>query len=212
MDLSPESLDRHPFRIRKRGYDIMQVRKLLHEIGEELRARHRVSEDLADDSDPRATAEHEAREILARAERRAEAIVADAQNRASGSAIPGSRVEEMLAEAQQEAARIVDEAEVTARERSATVLAEAQLKLDRLIDRERDVAARLRLSEQRLRELSGGEIVAGGRDLRSASQPSDATDDVIDLDEPGRRRGDDSFADFVKAAVREEIGSSGSTP
>lgn len=207
MDLSPEHLDRHPFRIRKRGYDIMQVRKLLREIGEELRARQRVRDDLAVDASPRATAEREAEEILARAERRADAIVTEAQNPAAGPG--GSGSEEILAEAREEAARIVEQAEATARERSAVVLAEAQLKLDRLIDRERDVAARLRLSEQRLRELSAGEIVAGGRDLRRATSSPSAASDVVELDESGRPS-DDSFADFVKAAVREEIGANSS--
>ena len=65
MDLSPEHLDRHPFRIRKRGYDIMQVRKLLREIGEELRARQRVREGLAEEDDPRLAAERESIEIVA---------------------------------------------------------------------------------------------------------------------------------------------------
>jgi len=146
VDLSPESLDRHPFRIRKRGYDIMQVRKLLREIGDEMRARQRVREALGEESDPRARAEQEAEEILTRAEVRADELVTEARSSSFGLAMAGSLPEEILAEAREEARRIVDEAEATALERSSAVLAEAQLRLDRLIDRERDVAARLRLS------------------------------------------------------------------
>ncbi|NNK91322.1 MAG: hypothetical protein HKO87_02715 [Acidimicrobiia bacterium] len=204
MDLNPESLDRHPFRIRKRGYDIMQVRKLLREVGEEMRARQRARDGLAADSDPRARAEREAEEVLARAEARADEIVIQSRQRSSRTALAGSLPEQIVEDARIEAARLIDEAEATARERSTAVLAEAQIRLDRLIDRERDVVARLRLAEQRLRELSADEIVAGGRDLRSSRPEPRSDDGVIEFGAVEVGSGD-SLAAFMKAAVRDEI-------
>lgn len=205
MDLSPEHLDRHPFRIRRRGYDIMQVRKLLREIGEEMRARQRVRDELPEETDPVARAEHEAATILARAETRADEILAEARLRSRSPGVAAPEPDEIVADARTEATRIIDEAEVVARDRSASVIAEAQLRLDGLIDKERDVAARLRVTELRLRELSDEEITAGGRDLvaQGRSAPGDAAE-IIELNaSDGTDR--DSLATFMKHAVRGEI-------
>lgn len=205
MDLSPEHLDRHPFRIRKRGYDIMQVRKLLREIGEEMRTRQRVREGLHDEADPLERAERESQEIVARAEARADEILADARMHSQGPGVAGLSPEELIARARAEAEHIIDEAEESARDRSGAVIAEAQIRLDRLIDRERDVAARLRVTEQRVRELSGEEITAGGRDLKH-SLPAESSDaDVIELNAIDDGTAADSLASFMKAAVRLEI-------
>lgn len=205
MDLSPEHLDRHPFRIRRRGYDIMQVRKLLREIGEELRARQSLRDQLGEDADPRALAEREAAEIVARAEARADRILADA----SGTPPPVDlEAETLLEDARAQAARIVEDAEAAARERSRVVLADAQVRLDRLIDRERDLTAKLRVTEQRLRELSGGEITAGGRDLGGMESHRA---EVIELTPASRSEleresaVDDSFAEFMKSTLRQEL-------
>jgi len=60
--------------------------------------------------------------------------------------------------------------------------------------------------------VSGGEIVAGGRDLRS-SRPEDPGDvAVIEFDAAGAAPDPDSLAAFVKAAVRDEIEAGGSRP
>lgn len=37
MHLTPEQIERHPFRMRKRGYDISQVRELLRDIAAQMR-------------------------------------------------------------------------------------------------------------------------------------------------------------------------------
>ena len=205
MDLSPEHLDRHPFRIRKRGYDIMQVRKLLREVGEELRARQQVKDEIGEADDPRAMAEREALEIVARAESRADEIIADAEDNAVR---PDSIADEVIAVARAEAVRLIEDAEATARERCDVVIAEAQARLDRLIDQERDLATRLRHTEHRLRELSGPEREASHHGLRPRELEDGA--EVIDLTAvPDRTAAEsaerDDFADLVKDAVLRDL-------
>jgi vacuolar-type H+-ATPase subunit H len=180
----------------------MQVRKLLREIGEEVRARQRVRDDLHDEIDPRARAELEAEQIVARAEAAADGIVAEAQAQAA----PADRsADEIVADAHREAERIIEEAEQAARNRTDVVLSEAQMRLDRLLDRERDLTARLRLAEQRLSELAVGEMTAGGRDLLAATTAI-GRDDAEVLELTTDEKSDESFAAFMKAALRDEVG------
>lgn len=119
MHLTPEQIDRHPFRMARRGYDIVQVRDFLREIATEMRERQQVRERLA-------AAESQTQvddgEIVARAEARAAEILADAERAAE---------------------ELVEGAEVRARERSDVVLSEAQTRLDGLLAEEQNVKARL---------------------------------------------------------------------
>lgn len=119
MHLTPEQIDRHPFRMARRGYDIVQVRDFLREIATEMRERQQVRERLA-------AAESETQvedgEIVSRAQ---------------------ARAAEIIAEAERSAEELVEEAEVRARERSDVVLSEAQSRLDDLLAEEQKTKARL---------------------------------------------------------------------
>ncbi len=157
MHLTPEQIDRQPFRMRKRGYDIMQVRNFLREISDEMRARQRVRDQLGTQDDPVAIATTQADEIVAAAEVRAEEIVAEAHERADGTNLDEARAEakqlreqarldavSIRAEAQESAEQLAAEAEDNARRRSYEVLQETQTRLDGLLAQEREVHRRLR--------------------------------------------------------------------
>ena len=134
MHLTPEQIERQPFRMQKRGYDIADVRDFLREISGEMRerqaARQRAGElppshpdhaadvladaariRTADESDAEATkqqAEVAAAKIVADAEAQANALIADASSKA----------------------------ESDARERSDVVLTASQSRLEQLLEKE----------------------------------------------------------------------------
>jgi len=206
MHLTPEQIDRQPFRMRKRGYDIMQVRNFLREIADEMRARQRVRDQLGTEDDPVAIATAQADEIIAAAEVRAEEIVAEAQAVAGGTDLEAARVEAqsvldeartdaaaIRTEAQESAEQLASEAEDAARRRSDEVLRDTQTRLDGLLAQEREVHRRLRTT---LDDLQG-----------TIGDPVD--DDVaVDLDElPDAEpvAADGSLAEFMKAALRNEV-------
>ena len=79
MHLTPEQIERQPFKMGRRGYDIQQVRDFLREIAAEMRARQEVRERLAETGEESAVAEDRAHSIIAEAQATADQIVADAQ-------------------------------------------------------------------------------------------------------------------------------------
>ncbi len=119
MHLTPEQIDRHPFRMARRGYDIVQVRDFLREIATEMRERQQVRERLAE---AEGDAQVDNGEIVARAQERADQI---------------------LAKAERDAEALIEDAEVRARERSDIVLSEAQSRLDDLLEQQRAATERL---------------------------------------------------------------------
>jgi DivIVA domain-containing protein len=206
MHLTPEQIDRQPFRMRKRGYDIMQVRNFLREIADEMRARQRVRDELGTEDDPVAIATTQADEIIAAAEVRAEEIVAAAQVKVSGTDLDAAReeAEQLRDEARKEAAAIRTEAqdsaeqlsaeaEENARRRSDEVLRDTQTRLDGLLAQEREVHRRLRVT---LDDLQGtiGDPAA-----------EDSLDEVAAEAEPVVVAADGSLAEFMKAALRNEV-------
>ena len=208
MHLTPEQIDRQPFRMRKRGYDIMQVRNFLREVADEMRARQRVRDQLGTQDDPVAIATSQADEIIAAAEVRAEEIVGEAQQRTAGTDLDVARTEAeelreaarrdaiaIRSEAHEAAEQLSEEAEAQARRRSDEVLRETQGRLDGLLRQEREVHRRLRST---LDELQG---TIGDPD-------ADADADVIDLrDGAPLPVADGSLAEFMKAALRNEVAS-----
>lgn len=191
MHLTPEQIDRQPFRMTRRGYDIVQVRNFLREIASEMRARQEVRERLAADGEDVAVVEHEAHQILTDAREEAAQIVADAEARAgSADALEqaDARAAERIAEAEAEAADLIENAETSARERSDTVLSAAQARLDQLLEEERTVHARVEVAR---RELAEADEVPALVDAR----------DVVEVDLVP----DSSLADFMKSTLRHEV-------
>lgn len=204
MHLTPEQIDRQPFRMRKRGYDIMQVRNFLREIADEMRARQRVRDELGTEDDPVAIATAQADEIIAAAEVRAEEIVAAAQEKAEGTDLDAARAEaEQLrddarkdaaairTEAQDSAEQLSAEAEENARRRSDEVLRDTQSRLDGLLAQEREVHRRLRVTLDDLQGTIGDP---------AAEEPVDEAST-----EPVVVAADGSLAEFMKAALRNEV-------
>ena len=152
MDLTAEQIDRQPFRMRKRGYDIMQVRNFLREVAQEMRHR-----DTGVGTSP------------GDAEARADRIVADAETRAQ---------------------LIVEDAEAAARIRSDEVLGETQVRLDELFAQESEVHHRLQHTLDELEDITN---------------QSDDDADVIELSREPETTADSSLADFMKAALRNEV-------
>ena len=206
MHLTPEQIDRQPFRMRKRGYDIMQVRNFLREIADEMRARQRVRDQLGTEDDPVAIATTQADEIIAAAEVRAEEIVAEAQAMAGGTDLEAARNEAQAVldaartdaaairtEAQESAEQLASEAEDAARRRSDDVLRNTQTRLDGLLAQEREVHRRLRTT---LDDLQGTIGDPGDGDVAV---------DLDELDEAEPVAADGSLAEFMKAALRNEV-------
>ena len=191
MHLTPEQIDRQPFRMRRRGYDIVQVRNFLREIAAEMRSRQEVRERLAEDGGDSAVAEDRAHSIITDAQATADEIIAQAEAMAgSVDALltAEARAAEVVGSAEGLSAQLIEEAEAAARSRSDAVLAATQARLDQLLEEERALDAKLR--EMR-REVDGPEQHTAATDAR----------DVIQVD----RVSDSSFAEFVKSTLRDEV-------
>ena len=185
MHLSPEQIDRQPFRMRRRGYDVVEVRNFLREIAEEMRARDEVRRRLADDGDPEEVAGTKARELVERAEAEAESIIEAARSAVRDRAdVEVREAADIVTAAHEEAATILDSAERAARERSAAVLAETQSRLDRLLAEEREI--------HRAR---------AARDDRSRDEPTEAEQAPV----PDDVELDTTLASFMKDTLRNEI-------
>ena len=193
MHLTPEQIDRQPFKMSRRGgYDIVQVRDFLREIAAEMRERQQVRERLAQNGDGDAAIEAQAKAAIADAEARAAQIVADAELVAGSAAAlqaADDKANRMLAAAQTEADAMVDSAETRAEARSAAVLAEAQVRLDELLAQERDLRRKLD------REATAS----------AAAQTSGVTRSIED----GRQHApvaeqDIALAEFMKSTLRGE--------
>ncbi len=199
VHLTPEQIDRQPFRMRRRGYDIVQVRGFLREIAEEMRDRQQVRDDLARDGDPRVLAEREAKAIIEDAHKQAEQIVstdapdADAAARVDAESIVADAQGEadvIVAEARTEAEQIVTAGEEQARARADAVLGDAQTRLDALLDEERALQDRVRALRSEVSLLDPetvGTAIAGPAD--------DGPTIVLD----------DSLASFMKDKLRVEV-------
>ena len=70
MHLTPEQIDRQPFRMTRRGYDIVEVRDFLREVATEMRERRDVRSRLVSNGETEGDA-------------RAKSIVADAESKAA---------------------------------------------------------------------------------------------------------------------------------
>jgi len=189
MHLTPEQIDRQPFRMRRRGYDIMQVRNFLREIAQEMRERQLVREKLVRDGDPDAVGADRAQALVREAEQRAEQIVSQAEASVDVGDVPRARkhADEIVSAAEAEAERIVERAEQAARQRSDDVLAETQRRLDELLAEEREVLARI--------ESLSDEV-------------PDSDVDVIELPQPAAENApvaSSSLAEFMKSALRDEV-------
>lgn len=187
MHLTPEQIERQPFRMQKRGYDLVDVRDFLREIAVEFRAREAAEGSMSatgatyvDGSTPSG----EAADVLADAARIRSAAESDA---ASTHQDAREQAELVLAEAEAARYEIIaearEEAEAEAKERSMLVLAASQARLDQLLEQERY-----------LRE----QVSALEAPAPTANEVGDKV--VIDL-----RETDTSLADFVKTRVREEM-------
>ncbi|NNC81806.1 MAG: DivIVA domain-containing protein [Acidimicrobiales bacterium] len=190
VHLTPEQIDRQPFRMRKRGYDIMQVRNFLREIAQEMRSRQRVRDELAADGNPEAVAAVRATELIAEAEERAAEIVDAAHHRVELVGSAEEQAAQIVDNAVKEAARRLDDAEDNARARGDEVMSETQTRLDALLAQEREV-------HQRLHELELDSTMAAASPLPMRS----GTDSTAMAVAP-------EFADFatsLQSAVRDEI-------
>ncbi|MFT7475112.1 MAG: DivIVA domain-containing protein [Verrucomicrobiales bacterium] len=171
VHLTPEQIDRQPFRTTRRGYDIVQVRNFLREIAAEMRARQEVREKLAANGVNAAVAENEVHEILAAARERADGQSA-----------------EILAAAQVQANNLIEKAELTARERSDVVLTQSQARLDRLLEEERVVHARVQAARAELEAPEALPVALDARDIVAKKTVPDS-----------------SLADFMKTTLRHEV-------
>jgi len=189
VHLTPEQIDRQPFRMRKRGYDIMQVRNFLREIAQEMRARQRVRDELAAEDDPEAVAALRASDLIADAEERADEIVDQAQHRV---ALVGSAEDQAAAiveQAEEAAATRLDEAEASARARGDEVVTETQKRLDALMAQERALHHRLQEAET----AAVVEATPSAPALVAAQDRAPAAPEFVD------------FAGSLQSAVRDEV-------
>lgn len=177
VHLTPEQIDRQPFRMTKRGYDIVEVRNFLREIAAEMRARQQVREQLAEGGDVDAVLEDRAHSVITDAESRAQDILEDAAARAgSVDALltAENRAAEIVRSAEGVAAQIIEDAESAARERSGEVLSSTQARLDRLLAEERELHARVETLHE---EVDGPALltpVADARDVHPVETTSDS--------------------------------------
>ena len=191
MHLTPEQIDRQPFRMTRRGYDIVQVRNFLREIADEMRARQDVRERLAAEGKDNSVAEDEAYQLLEQAREQAAKIVADAEHRAGSveaMALAEGRAGEIVAEAEAQAEAIVDDAETRARERSDEVISAAQARLDQLFEAEREVSHRVKAARAELEPKPAEPIMSDSRDVITIEMVPDT-----------------SLADFMKSTLRHEV-------
>lgn len=190
MHLTPEQIDRQPFRMTRRGYDIVEVRNFLREIASEMRARQEVRERLAKTGGDAAVAEDLAHSVITDARAKADEILSEAEAKA-GSAealiTADSRAVEIVGSAEGVAAQMIEDAEAAARARSGEVLAATQARLDQLLEEERELHGRVVALRG---EIDGPEV---------ATQTNDARD-VITL----RAAPDSSMAELLKATLRDE--------
>lgn len=196
MHLTPEQIDRQPFRMTRRGYDIVQVRDFLREVATEMRERRTVRDRLAETGDDQAAAEAQAKSIISNAEETAACIVADAEARARSTDAAGHGQEqsgEIVANAEAEAKALIEDAEVRARERSGVVIAEAQSRLDELLAQEKDV--RRRIDRSGAGPVSAAAAIGAGN-----NDPRVDFRDRMEIAGP-----DTSLADFMKATLRHEV-------
>ena len=191
MHLTPEQIDRQPFRMTRRGYDIVQVRNFLREIADEMRARQEVRERLAADGEVASVVEDQAHRILEDARQNAASIVAAAELQAgSADALTNAETSarEIIAEAEAEASELVEGAEDAARQRSDGVLAAAQARLDQLLEEEREVSAKVAAARAELEPPTPQPIMSDSRDVITIEMAPD-----------------NSLADFMKATLRHEV-------
>lgn len=191
MHLTPEQIDRQPFRMKRRGYDIVQVRNFLREIATEMRARQEVREQLAAQGNERDVAEDRAHTIISEAHAKADEIIAEAEA-AAGSLddlrSAERRAQEIVGAADGIATQMIEEAELAARARSDAVLSATQARLDQLLQEERDLHARVQAMHL---ELDGPDVDHPTHDAR----------DVVRVDNAS----DSSLADFMKSTLRHEV-------
>ncbi|MGI9605190.1 MAG: DivIVA domain-containing protein [Acidimicrobiales bacterium] len=187
MHLTPEQIDRQPFRMRRRGYDMVQVRNFLRDIAEEMRARQDVRDRLVTAGNHTALADNEALAILDDARARADEMLSTARAAVIDGDLEGAKEQArlILQNAETEASQLVDSAEQTARERSTAVLAETQQRLDQLLAEERELRDRL---------TSDVPVEA------PEEPPPDSYHREKDPTPTGA-----SFADAMKSAVRSEL-------
>lgn len=194
MHLNPEQIERQPFKMGRRGYDIQQVRSFLREIATEMRARQEVRERLAQTGEESAVAEDRAHAIIAEAQADADQILAEAEAKAgSVEALltAESRAKEIVGSAEGVAAQLIEDAEEAARTRSGEVLAATQARLDQLLQEERDL--HLRMEEMRA-TLDGPETEPERSvDARDRVRTPNAAADA-----------DSALADLLKSTLRQE--------
>ncbi len=206
MHLTPEQIDRQPFKMSRRaGYDIVQVRDFLREIAAEMRERQLVREHLAQTGDGDAVGEATAKRVIADAEARAAAIIAEAEASAAETAAMSAetaaitnadkKAAEIVAAAEREAESMIDIAETRAEARSAAVLAEAQVRLDQLLVKERDL--RRRIDKQP--DADGIAIQGVDRSRNGVRTSVDARDRTPVAES------EYAFANFMKTTLRDEV-------
>ena len=177
MHLTPEQIDRQPFRMAKRGYDIVEVRNFLREIASEMRARQEVRENLAESGDVDAVLEDRAHTVLTDAQAQAEEILAEAEAKAGSVEAMMSaetRAAEILRSAEGVAAQLIEDAESSARARSGEVLSSTQARLDQLLEEERALHARVEALRLEVEGPTSVEPVSDARDLVSVEAQSDS--------------------------------------
>jgi len=176
--------------MRKRGYDIMQVRNFLREISQEMRARQHVRDGLAESGDPQAAALQQAEKMITDAENEAKAIIEAAQHRVDSVTDAHEQADEIIRVAHEEAEVHADLAEANARKRSGEVLTETQARLDQLLAAERETLSRIQVVKDHVPVSS----VVAIADERS--------DDTI---EHGVDPEAAAFAGMLQAAVRADV-------
>ena len=191
MHLTPEQIDRQPFKMKRRGYDIVQVRNFLREIAAEMRARQEVRERLAAEGGDTDVAEDRAHAIITEAQSQADAILEEAEAQAGSLEAllsAEARAAEIVGSAEGLSDQLIEEAEATARARSDVVLSATQARLDQLLEEERTLHARV---EALRHEVAGPELAIPATDAR----------DLVAID----TKPDSALADLLKSTVREEV-------
>ena len=196
MDLTPEQIDRQPFRLVRKGYDIVHVRDFLREVATEMRRRQVDHDQLVEAGRGLDDAEQRAESTIQDAEARAAEILVKANAQASTDSIEAmrsgeARAEEIIAEAEAKAELMAEEGEARARERSEFVISEAQVRLDSLLAQEVDV--RMRLEKQ-------------GQAPGAQSSESGEPDNLADARDRGRGAVPETdLVDLMKTTLRDEV-------
>ena len=226
MHLTPEQIDRQPFKMSRRGgYDIVQVRDFLREIAAEMRERQQVRERLAKNGDDEAKAEEQAKASIRDAKAQADAAIRTAEAQAETAIREADeKAEASIREAEARAAEIIADAEQTAGSAAADakaqrVLAAAESEAEALVDgaetraRARSASvlaeAQVRLDELLAqerelrrkinRQTTGGAMAGTARAQSTASRPPADARDRAPIAEQ-----DNSFAEFMKSTLRGE--------